>query len=398
MKYGLLGGLCTALFCGTAAWAAQIDVSPEDDVQQKLGTLTAGDVLVLKAGKHKGTLQISDLHGTAEKPIIIRGQDAAQIVPTDRDGVIFWPKPSSHVIVEALLIENARRAGVIVSGGRHITVRNCRIGNNGVWGVQTVLSDYITVENCELYGSKREHGIYFSTTDHPVARNNRIHDNAGCGIHNNGDKSEGGDGMISHGLFENNIIYNCGRRGGAAINMDSAEHCVVRNNLIYNCLAGGIVSFHGDGARAGDGNRFLHNTIWFAAGTGRYALQLSGGGSKNVVCNNILVSGRGPALEIGKDSDTALTSNYNVLWHSGGRNPVDLAGKAMSLAQWQQASGQDAKSVCADPLLLDPTGGKLALKPSSPAANMAPVRADAPADALGRRRPASRPSSAGALQ
>jgi len=331
------------------ASGAEVTTAPGEDAAAKIKALKPGDTLLFKAGQHKGSLTIAGLKGTAEAPITLKGEKGAEIVPTAQDGLLFWGGESTYVIVEGLKIENASRAGIIVSAGKHITIRDCRIGNNGKWGVQTTMSDSIIVENCELYGSKKEHGVYFSTTDHPVARGNRTHDNAGCGIHNNGDKSEGGDGMITGGLYENNVIYNCGKGGGAAINMDSVETSIVRNNLIYNNAAGGIVAFHGDGDHSGAGNCFYNNTVYFQKGAGRFGLKIADGAKDTGVKNNILICGRGPAMEIDADSNVGLVSDHNLLLRLGGGVPVAFGGKDLSLKEWQKAASQDAHSLSVDP-------------------------------------------------
>lgn len=346
--------------------AAQLTVAPGQSVGDSLRHLRPGDTLVLRAGQHRGSLTIEQLTGTAAAPITIRGEPGAVIVPSERDGILFYPQPSAHVVVEGLKIEHAARAGIIISHGEHITIRNCQLGNHGVWGVQTTMSDYITVENCELYGSQREHGVYFSTTDHPVARGNRIHDNGGCGIHNNGDRREGGDGMITGGLYEQNVIYNNGRRGGAAINLDGVEQSVIRNNLLYNNLAGGIVSFHGDGARGGAQNEFDHNTIYFAPSAGRFGIKLSEG-EACVVTNNIIVCGRGPALDLDPAALRGLRSDRNVLLRLQSAQPLEYNGRPFGLREWQQMTRQDQHSLSVDPAFVDPARGDFMLRPGSPA-------------------------------
>ena len=231
MRWFRFGVAATFLLLPAIVLGHDVVVAPGQPLADRVRQLQPGDRLVLKPGIHRESLTLSGLTGTAEAPIMIRGERGAQLQPTGRDGILFWPKPCRHIIIEGIKIDGAARAGIVIANSQHIVVRDCTLGNNGVWGVQTTMSDYITVEDCELYGSKREHGVYFSTTDHPIARNNRIHDNAGCGIHNNGDVREGGDGMITGGLYENNLIYNNGRRGGAAINMDGVEKAIIHNNL-----------------------------------------------------------------------------------------------------------------------------------------------------------------------
>ena len=55
-----------------------------------------------------------------------------------------------------------------------------------------------SIENNETSRSGEQHGIYASNSaDRPMIRGNKIWGNAMCGIHMNGDISQGGDGVIT---------------------------------------------------------------------------------------------------------------------------------------------------------------------------------------------------------
>jgi parallel beta-helix repeat protein len=321
--------------------------------------LKPGDVLTIPAGTHEGW-NIAGLRGTAAAPIRIRGEPGAVVRPRgERDGIVFWGGGGSeHVIIEGLTVSGARRGGIVVGGSRHITIRHCTLSGNAAWGVQTSMSHAVTVEDCELYGATREHGIYFSTTDSPVARRCHIHDNVGCGIHMNGDRGEGGDGMISDGLIEENVIYANGQRGGAGINMDGVERTVVRANLLADNRAGGIVSFNGDGARPGDANRFERNVVLFAAGQGRYALKLTGGQNLTAT-NNLLVCGRGPALEMASAALKGLRADANRYLQLNSVKPISLDEIPLDLPEWRRRSGQDTRSA---PLSASPALDRAAMR------------------------------------
>ena len=96
----------------------------------------------------------------------------------------------------------------------------------------------------------------------------------------------GGDGIISHALIENNIIYENGSGGGSGINMDGVTDSVVRNNLLYNNHASGISLYQIDGGSDSHDNRVLNNTIVMAA-DGRWAINASDT-QNNQLFNNIL--------------------------------------------------------------------------------------------------------------
>src|SRR5207249_11420244 len=121
--------------------------------------------------------------------------------------------------------------------------------NNATWAIFTDFSDNTLLQNNECYASQTQHGIYVSnSSNNPTVRGNRLHDNYAVGLHMNGDLSQGGTGLITGALVENNIIYNNGVGGGAGINMDGVQNSTVRNNLLYNNHATGIACFQIAGA------------------------------------------------------------------------------------------------------------------------------------------------------
>jgi len=340
---------------GACLAACEHRISPGDSIEDALAALQPGDVLCVGAGVYEEQWLISGLRGTQDDPITIRGMHGSVIRPrTGRDGIIFWGGGGSeHVIIDNLTIENAQRAGIIVNGSRHVTVRGCKISNNRVWGIQTVLSDFVTVEQCDISGSREQHGVYFSTTDHPVVRECRIHGNNACGIHMNGDVSEGGDGMITGGVIEGNEISGNGSGGGAAVNMDGVERTLVRDNRIYDNLAGGIAVFHQNGLRTGAGNEIRDNDVRFAPGKGRYALSMTGGAVDTVSVGNVFVSGRSTVVQTDDRSLSGLHSDRNVYYGYGSVPIVTIGSERLSFEQWQMRTGQDRHSRVRRPSLLD---------------------------------------------
>lgn len=339
-----MAGAWSVVFAAGVCCAAEYLLTPGDPVQETFAKLRPGDTLVVKPGLYDREWAIAGLMGTAERPIVIRGEAGAIIRPrVGRDGIVFWGEPSAHVVVQDMRIECAKRGGIVVHASHHITIRSCTLSNNGVWGVQTAACRHVTVEDCDASGAGREHGVYFSTTDYPAVRRCRVYGNAACGIHLNGDKLEGGDGMITGALIEKNLIYGNGRAGGAAINMDGVEQSVVRDNILFGNFAGGIVSFRENGARVGDGNRFINNTVYFAAGSGRFALSLAGG-RQLVVRRNILAGGAGPGLALDDPAPADLKADFNLYFSDSSPNVIQVGERRINLPEWQRISGQDANA------------------------------------------------------
>lgn len=363
--------LAFAIILALPATAAEIRLRPGDAFDAAAARLKAGDTLVVEAGVYTNGWTVNGLKGTAEAPIVIRGEAGAVLQPVhEREGIVFWGEPSEHVTIEGLTVYGARRAGVIVSGSRQVTIRGCTILSNGVWGVQTSLSESILIEDCDIGGSQAEHGIYFSTTDAPVVRNSRIFDNASCGIHMNGDKSEGGDGMISGALIEDCRIYGNGSKGGAAVNMDGVERSTLRRNLLYKNEAGGMVSFVQNGARSGEGNVFVNNTIAFDRGRGRFGISIQGRAASATVERNIVVTGTGPALWVDRRSAEGLRSDGNVFWVLTQKPPFMVDGSPMPLPVWQRATRQDRRSMVGAPGFVAPTQNDYRLDYDAPALGM----------------------------
>lgn len=322
-----------------------------DALVEKLGP---GDTLQFTDGIYRDTLYLNGLRGEAGRPIVIRGEKGTIFRPRARDGVVCWGGGGSeHVVLEELTICGASRAGIIGTGMHDITIRNCTIVSNGVWGIQTCLSSDVQVEYCLIAHSQEQHGIYFSSTDRPTARGNVIYGNAACGIHLNGDQSEGGDGLVEGAMIVGNRIYGNGRSGGAAINMDGVARSTVVNNLIYGNESGGITSFHQNGRETGSYNVFQRNTVYFRRGRGRFGLQIVGASQGNTIEGNILVCGRGPALEVELQSIQGLREKRNVLWVYGRREVVNTG----PLQTWRGLSGQGIATVEVDPMFEDPGTG-----------------------------------------
>ncbi|HEY6929941.1 MAG TPA: right-handed parallel beta-helix repeat-containing protein [Thermoanaerobaculia bacterium] len=363
-------------------------VSPFRQIRKGIAVGTAGDTVLVADGSYLGfDLSIT---GTPSAPFTIKATgSAANVLPTtdrsdnrDTIHILF----SSYVVVDGLTSFNANRAAVRIDQADHVTVRNGVFGNNATWGIFTDFSDDLLLENNECYASGTQHGIYVSNSgDRPVVRGNRVHDNAGCGIQLNADLSQGGDGLITGAVIENNLAWNNGAAGGAAINLDGVQSSIVRNNLLYNNHASGIACFQIDGAAGPTGMSILNNTVDMAS-NGRWALLIKSSTGPNVVRNNILYdqnAGRG-GIDYGDATDVANTdSDYNIM---DAVTPDDST--RVTLANWQLA-GHEPHSFSATPavLFVNEAGADYHLKAGSPAIDAGQIQASVPTDLEGRARP-----------
>jgi parallel beta-helix repeat protein len=363
--------------------------APFRQIRRGIAVASPGDTILIADGTYLG-FDIVSVAGTPAAILTIQalGQNANVVVTTDRSDnrdtirISF----SSYVTIDGLHGFNANRAAVRVDQSGHVTIRNGVFGNNATWGIFTDFSGDLLLEDNECYASGTQHGIYVSNSgDRPVVRGNRVHDNAGCGIQLNADLSQGGDGLITGAVIENNVAWNNGTAGGAAINLDGLQNSIVRNNLLYNNHASGIACFQIDGAAGPTGMQILNNTIDMAS-NGRWALLVKSSTGANVVRNNILYNqnpNRG-GIDYGDATDVANTnSDYNVL---DAVTPDDST--RVTLAQWQ-LQGHEPHSLSATPaaLFVNEAAADYHLKSGSPAIDKGQTQANAPADLEGRSRP-----------
>lgn len=345
-----------------------------------------GDTVLIQPGTYGDGITV-ETSGTAGAPITFQANGPGVVIegsPGNRDA--FFITYADYIVVDGLTIQHATRAGMRIDNSNHVTVRNSTFADNGTWGLFTDFSDYTTVEDSEAYGSVDQHGIYISnSSDYPTIRGNHLHDNSGCGLHMNGDISQGGDGIISHAVVENNIVYNNGVTGGSGINMDGVTDSVVRNNLLYNNHASGVSLYQIDGGSPSQNDRVLNNTILMPA-DGRWGLNIPD--TDNQLFNNIVLSShayRGSII-IGTPVSPNFASDYNVVidrFANDGKGDTIL-----SLAEWQ-ALGYDQHSFIATPaqLFIDAGNHDYHLASGSPAIDQGTVLGDVLTDLEGHPRP-----------
>jgi parallel beta-helix repeat protein len=365
--------------------------APFRQIRKAISVSNPGDTVLVTDGSYLG-FDLDSMAGTAGAPFTIRALgSAAEVLPTtdrsdnrDTIHILF----SSYVVIDGLHSFNANRAAVRLDQSDHITVRNGIFGNNATWGIFTDFCDDLLLENNECYASGTQHGIYVSNSgDRPTVRGNRVHDNAGCGIQLNADLSQGGDGLITGAVIENNVVWNNGNAGGAAINLDGVQNSIVRNNLLYNNHASGIACFQIDGAAGPTGMQILNNTVDMA-GNGRWALLVKSSTGPNTFRNNILYN-QNPnhgGIDYGDATDVANTdSDYNIM---DAVTPDDST--RVTLANWQ-AAGHEPHSLSAVPSALWVNEASSIpdyhLKSGSPAIDKGQTQANSSMDLEGRSRP-----------
>lgn len=370
------GGLDTNPGSSTQPWAT---------LQRAADVVNAGDTVRVRAGSYRGFYV--DRSGTSVAPISFVADAGVAITadnPVTPDGINV--EGAAYVVIDGFTVNNRTRAGIRTALSDFVTIRNCRGGYNGRWGILTGFADDLLIEDNEMHHSIAEHGIYVSNSgDRPVIRRNVSYANYAIGIHMNGDASLGGDGVISGALVEDNIIYGNGAGGGSGINMDGVSDSVVRNNLIYDHHSSGISMYRIDGGTGSRNNLVVNNTI-IVASDGRWAINISNGSTGNRIFNNILFSHhsfRG-AITIDATSRTGFSSDYNSVMD---RFSIDGGSTRIGLASWR-ALGYDAHSFIAAPQdHFVAIGSDYRLRSDSPAVDTGTATAAPPLDLDGVSRP-----------
>jgi len=309
--------------------------------------VASGDTVHVLDGNYQGFYLTTS--GTTGAPIVFRAEGANVAItsnnPVTPDGINL--EGASHVVIDGFVVDGRTRAGIRAVLGDHVTVRNCKLGYNGVWGILTGFVDDFLAEGNEAHHSGDEHGIYVSNSaDRPIVRNNVVYSNSGNGLHFNGDASLGGDGLIENALVEGNVIYDNGRTGGSGINMDGGVGGTIRSNLLFGNHASGISLYRIDGGAGASNNLVINNTI-IQASDGRWAINIRDGSTGNTLRNNILYNAhsfRG-VISIDAASRSGFSSDFNSVMS---RFSTDGGGSAISFASWQ-ALGYDAHSFLATP-------------------------------------------------
>lgn len=344
--------------------------APFRQIRRALAFVAPGDTVLVADGNYLG-FNVSNIHGSAAAPITLQAVGSGAVItpttdrPDNRDTI--FVTYSSYVVLDGLTSSGANRAAIRIDSSPNITVRRGVFGNNATWGIFTDFSDNLLLERNECYGSKSQHGIYVSNTCvNPTIRANRLHDNYACGLHMNGDVSQGGAGIISGALVEGNVVYNNGTGGGSGINMDGVQNSVIKNNLLYNNHASGICAYQIDASAGPAGLQILNNTVDMAS-NGRWALRLDSTAGPITVRNNILYNrntARG-GISFTTATDVANTNSaYNILDYV---TPNDGDAR-YTLAQWQ-AQGHETGSFSATPaaLWVNPSAADYHLLASAPA-------------------------------
>lgn len=374
--------------------------APWRTLQYAVDTIRPGDTILVRPGTYAG-FRVGK-SGTATAPKVIQAENNAKVLVNQPGSanrhqsnieVELFDSLVTDWVIDGFEVANSPRHGIDVRGTSRIVIQNNHVHHSVYTGIFTAFSNSPRIQRNHSE-SNGEHGIYHSNSaDYPLVQGNLLHHNYGSGIHMNGDISmKPGDGLISFAMIENNIIYENGRGGGSAINLDGVMDSTIRNNLAYNNHASGISLFAIDGAAGSSRNRVYNNTFVMASDS-RWVVNIpssprgKANPTGNQIQNNILYTprtDRGSILTYGT-AVSGFVSDNNVVVN---RFSTNGGGKTVSLTSWQ-GLGYDKRSFMATPseLFVDPVNLNFRLKAGSRAIDVGATLAQVSTDLDGVLRP-----------
>jgi hypothetical protein len=337
-----------ALLVPSVASAADVEVSPGDDIEAAIAGLQPGDALVMHGGTYTVTDRFSiSIGGTEAMPIVIRAADGE--VP-----VIERPDAGEN-IVDIDFADWVEIRGITFTGGsagvRLTMVSNFTFEDNEIYGTNDVAlranDGGVTYSNLHIVHNhihdtdNTGEGMYLGCNedacrlaDSVIERNWVHHTNQETVSQGDGiELKEGGSGVVIRdnvihdtnypciltysavgngpaNVIEGNVMWNCGDHA-----IQSAADATIRGNIILSNVAHGIsMQPHQSGAPAN--LQVLHNTIVIPSGN---AINVSGAVGAVTIANNAVFAMGGSAIAIGGDTSMiTVAGNIGAGGFSGG--------------------------------------------------------------------------------
>lgn len=285
--------------------------NPFSSFETALKKTGGGHTFLFKPGYYTGQITLFPKDGgTPQNPTILKSQQKYKAILNGSPGHIIYARENCDwVIIDGFDISGAFYTGVKF-GGDYSVVRNCRIHNNALQGIEAHGRNNIVIErNLIEYNGKNpqfDHGIYVGGQNITI-RGNIIRFNSSIGIQL----------------------------------VDKAAASVIENNLIY---ANHKYAIWID-ADSNSTNRIINNTIV----ENRYGICFVRAG-KDIVANNIIICG---------------SSDYPAVLGFQRRDINDVTVTNNLLKPL--TGGFDSSNFTADPMFLNPAQGLFFLKQDSPA-------------------------------
>jgi hypothetical protein len=353
-------------------------------IQSAVNAAQPGDTVLVFDGNYQGC-RISR-SGIAANPITLKANGSNAVINRDSssgDGV--YLSDVSNVKIDGFIIQDVNGRCISAHNASptdpmtNIIIQNITCRRSGLDGFylsevseSLIQNNYISATGLrDSPGGMAAHGIYLANagSKNTTLRNNTIirdpaYPDYSAGVHINGDKSVGGDGIISGLLIENNRFISCYNNG---INMDGVQSSVFRNNLIYGCGRHALRSYRIDGAQGPKNLQIYNNTFIVPADAASWAIKLTDDAGGHTIFNNIL-------LNLGSSGGSLCVSNNSFFSNNNltiNRMSRDGENSVITLSTWKSQTGQDANSATTSPtmLFISSASADYHLKSGSPAIN-----------------------------
>ncbi|HEU5421656.1 MAG TPA: right-handed parallel beta-helix repeat-containing protein, partial [Streptosporangiaceae bacterium] len=367
----------------------------------------AGDTVLVRAGTYTGTSVNPANSGTAGGPITFTASPGVTISGGTR---AFALSGRSYIVVSGFSISGTSSAGISVSGGGNDTISGNTITGTSSYGISVSASSNDTVSgNNESFAGhpvsgQAAAGFYLSGLAGGLIKDNITHDNSAHGIYLTGSST----GVTVEGNISYHNAYQYQRNANGID--DIAPGNIITGNTTYanedtgiNIYSGGNSALVADNLSYGNGDhgiddlnvtggRIIGNTVF---GNCTDGINVEGTSGNYDVENNISVNNAtgaqvnptpispGAPANICKNRRTgnigiydsapaSTTVNYNLVWQGGSGVEYMWAGTAYnSPAALNQAAGQEANGLVADPNFVTAATGNFQLTQGSPAIDSA---------------------------
>jgi Secretion system C-terminal sorting domain/Right handed beta helix region len=361
-------------------------------------SIGAGDTIYISGGTsstiYTETLDVSK-SGSSDNPIVItKGTDAGH---------------NGNVIIDG---EGTRYNGINISGINYITVKGITLRNSTQGLIEISHSEYILVENCQIYVYGRA-GVFIQYSIGTEVRRctietgtsisyqtdgiysqytvNDIYDYNNITVNNN---DPGGHDDCIQSYQDNNLTIHsniCEQNNSKTSNAQGIFASVpqggtfrIYNNLVNltSAISNGLFF---DESTGNGGVEIIGNTIY---GENATSLLRTKGISDPIIINNIIYSGSSSfgAIVIDWNGNPGNINN-NLIYLPNSTKTWNYNGNTLSWDQWR-ALGFDAKGINADPFFKNISGRDFSLQAGSPAINAgATLGSPYNIDILGAARP-----------
>lgn len=208
------------------------ETNPFPSVELALKNSAGGDTIIFKPGVYIGKqIALTPRHaGSAQRPTVLKSERKYEAVlhgsPVHN---IYIKTGCDWVIIDGFESSGARYTG-IKSDADYTVIRNCRIHNNALQGIEAHGVRGTVIENnlVEYNGEHVQfcHGVY-ADGENLAIRNNIIRFNSGWGLHLYP--------AIANSIIENNLIHSNERWGiGLYSKPEVGSNRIVNNTIVLN--------------------------------------------------------------------------------------------------------------------------------------------------------------------